>query len=54
MVDWKAAIILGLFSVLGVWLGTKLSLKLDAVMLQRIFAIFLVLMAVKLFFFKQS
>jgi len=52
MVDWKAAVILGLFSFLGVWLGTKLSLKLDAVMLQRLFAVFLVAMAVKLFFSK--
>jgi len=52
MVDWKAAIILGVFSVLGVWLGTKLSLKLDAGMLQRLFAVFLVAVAVKLFFFK--
>jgi uncharacterized protein len=52
MVDWKAAVILGLFSVLGVWLGTKLSLKLDAVMLQRLFAVFLVAIAIKLFFFK--
>ena len=52
MVDWKAAIVLGIFSVLGVWLGTKLSLKLDAVMLQRFFAVFLVAVAVKLFFFK--
>ena len=54
MVDWKAAVILGAFSILGVWLGTKLSLKLEAVVLQRAFAIFLVLIAVKIFFFKQS
>jgi uncharacterized membrane protein YfcA len=52
MVDWKAAVVLGIFSVLGVWLGTKLSLKLDAVMLQRLFAVFLVAIAIKLFFFK--
>lgn len=52
MVDWKAAVILGIFSILGVWLGTKLSLKLDAVMLQRLFAVFLVALAIKLFFFK--
>lgn len=54
MVDWKAAIFLGLFSLLGVWLGTKLSLKLDAVTLQRIFAVYLVIIAIQLFFFKQS
>lgn len=54
MVDWKAAVLLGIFSILGVWFGTKLSLKLEAVMLQRAFAVFLVLIAAKIFFFKQS
>ena len=52
MVDWKAAILVGAFSLLGAWLGTKLSLKLDVVMLQRLFAVFLVAIAIKLFFFK--
>ncbi len=52
MVDWKAAVLLGLFSIFGAWLGTKLSLKLDVVMLQRFFAVFLVAIALKLFFFK--
>jgi uncharacterized protein len=54
MVDWRAAILLGIFSILGAWFGTKLSLKLEAGMLQRAFAVFLVLVAVKVFFFKQS
>jgi uncharacterized protein len=54
MVDWKTAVLLGVFSVLGVWLGTKLSLRIEAAMLQRAFAIFLVLVAIKIFFFKQS
>lgn len=54
MVDWRAAVILGVFSILGVWLGTKLSLKLDALLLQRAFAVFLVVIAIKIFFFKQS
>lgn len=54
MVDWKAAVVLGIFSMLGVWLGTKLSLKLETVMLQRAFAVFLILMAIKLFFDKQA
>jgi len=54
MVDWRAAAILGVFSILGVWIGTRLSLKLDALLLQRSFAVFLALIAVKIFFFKQS
>ncbi len=52
MVNTRVGIILGIFSILGVWLGTKLSLKMDALVLQRIFAVFLALIAVKLFFFK--
>ena len=52
MVDWKAAFIVGMFSVLGAWFGTKLSLSLNEVMLQRLFAVFLVVIAVRLFFFK--
>ncbi len=50
MVDWQTAVILGIFSVLGVWLGTQLSLKIDALLLQRAFAVFLVVIAVKIFF----
>ena len=52
MVDWKAAFILGFFSMAGVWLGTRLSIKLDAVALQRFFAVFLVLLAIRVFFSK--
>jgi len=52
MVDWKAAVIVGLFSICGVWIGSKLSIKMDALLLQRLFALFLVAMAAKLFFFK--
>jgi len=54
MVDWKAAVVLGVFSMAGVWLGTKLSLKFDAVTLERAFAIFLILVVIKLVFFRQS
>ncbi len=52
MVDMKAAVLMGLFSILGVWLGTQGSLRVDVILLRRIFAVFLFLMAVKLFFFK--
>ncbi len=54
MVDWRAAVGLGVFSMIGVWLGTKLSLRLDTVILQRAFAVFLVLIAIKLFFDKHA
>ncbi len=52
MVDVKTAVLLGIFSVLGVWLGTQWSLRLDIFLLKRVFAVFLVAVAVKLFFFK--
>ena len=52
--DWKAALVLGIFSGLGVRLGTKLSLKRDAVMLQRLFAVFLIAITKKLFFFNPK
>lgn len=52
MVDMKVALLMGLFSILGVWLGTQLSLRIDVFLLKRVFAVFLVAVAVKLFFFK--
>jgi uncharacterized membrane protein YfcA len=52
MVDIKAAVLMGIFSILGVWAGTKISVSLDAAVLQKVFAVFLVVIALKLFFVK--
>jgi hypothetical protein len=52
MVDPKVAILMGIFSVLGVWFGTKLSIGMDAILLRRIFAVFLVVIAFRLFIMK--
>jgi len=43
---------MGIFSILGVWLGTRLSVATDELMLRRIFSVFLVVVAFKLFFTK--
>lgn len=50
MVDWKAALLIAVFAIIGSWLGAVLSLNLDGVILRKVFAVFLVFMAVKIFF----
>lgn len=52
LLDWKTALLLALFAMLGAWLGATLSLKLDSVLLKRFYSLFLILIAVKLFFSK--
>lgn len=50
MVDWKSALVIALMAVIGAWLGAGLSVKMDTVLLRRVFAVFLVFVAFKLFF----
>jgi len=50
MIDWKTALLLALFAILGAWLGSEISLKLDTVLLRRLYAVFLSVLALKLFF----
>lgn len=49
-VDWKVAGMIAVFSIVGAWAGALLCLRLDAVILRRAFALFLVYVAYKLFF----
>lgn len=49
-VDWKAALILAVVAAVGSWLGASLSIKMDVVLLRRIFACFLIVIALRLFF----
>lgn len=51
-VDWKTALIIAVFAVVGAWTGAELSLRLNAILLRRLFSVLLFLMAVKLFFQK--
>jgi len=51
-IEWKYALIIALFFVIGGWLGSKLAVRLDQEMLKKIFACVLVIVAFKLFFSK--
>lgn len=51
-VHWRLAIPLGLCAAAGAWLGSKLSLQMDLVLLRRLFAILLLGVAVKMFLTK--
>lgn len=50
--DWKYALIIASCFVVGGLVGSKLAVRLDQTVLKRIFAIVLVIAAVKLFFSK--
>lgn len=45
-----AALVLAGFAMAGAWLGTEMSFRLDAVLLRKLFAGFLLVMAARLFF----
>jgi len=51
-IDWKFAVIIAVCFILGGYLGSKLALKIDQLLLKRIFACVLVIAALKLFFSK--
>lgn len=48
-VDFKMALVMALLAMAGAWLGSGLSLQLDVVWLRRLFAVFLFLVALRLF-----
>lgn len=50
MIDWKTAGFLVLFAILGAWIGSGLSLKLDVSLLRKCYGVFLLLVSLKLFF----
>ncbi len=52
-VDWKAAVIVAVLAAVGVYAGVKLNVMLPHLVLQRMFAVFLVIIAVQLFFFHK-
>lgn len=51
-VDWKYALLIAIFFVVGGYLGSKIAVKIDQTILKKIFALVLVLAAFKLFFSK--
>ena len=51
-IDWRFALTIAVCFVIGGYLGSKLAVKIDQTMLRRIFALVLLVAAVKLFFGK--
>ncbi len=51
-VNWKYAIIIALCFVIGAWVGSKFAVKIDQAILKKIFAVVLVIAAIKLYFGK--
>ena len=52
MVNWKIAAMLAVFAILGAWVGSHFSLKIDASTLRRLYAVLLLFLAFKMFFSK--
>ena len=48
-VDWRIFIFSVLFSILGGLIGASISMNLDVIVLRKIFAVFLILVAIKMF-----
>lgn len=48
-VDWKIFIFAGLFALVGSFIGAGISMNLDVSVLRKVFAVFLVLVALKMF-----
>jgi uncharacterized protein len=51
-VDWKAAALIALPFMIGSYYGSKLALTIDQAMLKKIFGSFIILIGLKLIFFK--
>lgn len=53
-VDWKIALLLCFGFVLGGYLGSKFALSISSLMIKRIFAILLIVIAIKFLFFDKK
>lgn len=49
-VDWRIFLFAGLFALAGSFVGAGISMNLDVTLLRKIFAVFLILIAAKMFF----
>lgn len=49
-VDWRVVIFAALFAIVGGFLGAGISMHLDVALLRKVFALFLILVAIKMFF----
>ena len=51
--DWKVAAILALTFMVGGFLGSKLALSLEMVVIKKIFAVMMIVLAIKYLFFDK-
>ncbi len=49
-VDWRVFLFAGLFALVGSFVGAGISMSLDVTLLRKIFSVFLILVAIKMFF----
>ena len=49
-VDWRIVLFASIFSIVGGFLGASISMNLDIVLLRRIFALVLILIAIRMLF----
>ncbi len=52
-VDWKASLILAATFVVGGYLGSKVALGLDMTIIKKVFAVFMIIIAIKYLFFDK-
>lgn len=51
-IEWRYAVVIAACFVVGGFLGSKFAVKIDQLLLKRIFAVVLILVAIRLFFSK--
>ena len=49
-IDFQTALLLAVFAMAGAWVGAGISLGLDAAVLRKLYAAFLLVLALRLFF----
>lgn len=54
MVDWKAAVILALGFIVGGYFGSKLAVGIDGALMKKMFAVLMIVMALKMLFEKKA
>ncbi len=52
-VDWKVALLLAISFVVGGYLGSRFALSLEVSMVKKIFALFMIVVAIKYLFFDK-
>lgn len=52
-IDWKMALIVSAIFIIGGFVGSKLALKIDQLILKKIFGVVMLVVAIKLMFFSK-